>query len=177
MAAPVKGELSWPTCLKREKQLQVIHFLVEGNSIRSIERLTGVQKKTVGRLLLKVGNACRELLDERLRDLTLDHVQVDEIWTFVQKKQARLTTLERAYRGDIGDMFLWVPLDPENQTHRDVRGWQAFGRHGTSRNGRPAQPIGLAGPTSRTIAMPTPSRPEGYQADHANQHGRLFALS
>jgi IS1 family transposase len=101
--------------LKREKQLAVIHLLCEGNSLRSIERLTGVQKKTVGRLLLKVGAACRELLDERMRDLTLAHVQVDEIWTFVQKKQSRLTIDERAYRGDIGDMYLWVALDTDTK--------------------------------------------------------------
>jgi len=65
--------------LPKEKQLQVIHLLVEGNSIRSIERLTGVQKKTVMRLLVKVGNGCRELLDERMRELDLRHVQCDEI--------------------------------------------------------------------------------------------------
>lgn len=97
--------------LHKAKQLQVIHLLVEGNSIRSIERLTGVQKKTIQRLLVKVGNGCRNLLDERMRDLTLDHVQVDEVWTFVQKKQNRLTLEERALRGDIGDMYLWIGLD------------------------------------------------------------------
>ena len=115
VSCPSQRESTVANVLKREKQLQVIHLLVEGNSLRSIERLTGVQKKTVGRLLLRIGNACRELLDERMRDLTLQHVQVDEIWTFVQKKQSRLTTLERAYRGDIGDMFLWVPLDTDTK--------------------------------------------------------------
>jgi len=96
--------------LKKELQLRVIHLLVEGNSLRSVERQTGVHKKIVGRLLVKVGNACRELLDERMRDLTLDHVQVDEVWTFVQKKQAHLTLEERAERNDIRDMYLWISL-------------------------------------------------------------------
>lgn len=101
--------------LKKEKQLQVVHLLVEGNSIRSIERLTGVQRNTICRLLVKVGRACRELLDERMRDLTLEHVQVDEVWTFVQKKQARLTLAERTLRGDIGDMYLWIGLDEQTK--------------------------------------------------------------
>jgi hypothetical protein len=61
--------------------------------------------------LRKDGNACRDLLDERMRDLTLNHVQIDEVWTFVQKKQSQLTIQERADRGDIGDMYLWIGLD------------------------------------------------------------------
>ena len=101
--------------LKADKRLAVIHQLVEGSSIRSTERLTGVHRDTICRLLVKTGNQCRELLDEQMRGLKLDHVQVDEIWTFCQKKQARLTMQERAERGDIGDMFLWVALDQETK--------------------------------------------------------------
>jgi len=112
---PSQRGIEMANVLKKDLQLKVIHLLVEGNSIRSIERLTGVQRNTVCRLLVKVGNACRDLLDERLRDLTLDHVQVDEVWTFVQKKQARLTLDERALRGDIGDMYLWIALDEKTK--------------------------------------------------------------
>ena len=53
--------------LKADKKLAVIHQLVEGSSIRSTERLTGVHQDTICRLLVKVGNQCRELLDERMR--------------------------------------------------------------------------------------------------------------
>src|SRR5207247_544842 len=52
----------------------------------------------------------REFLDSRMRGLDLRHLQCDEIWTFVQKKQARLTADERDNDG-IGDMFLYVALD------------------------------------------------------------------
>ena len=98
--------------LKKDLQLQVVHLLVEGNSIRSIVRLTGVHKKTVTRILVKVGNACRNLLDERMRDLNLRHVQVDEIWTFVQKKQARVPVGESAQNSHVGDRTFslrWTP--------------------------------------------------------------------
>lgn len=97
--------------LSSDKKLAVIHQLVEGSSIRSTERITGVHRDTICRLLVKVGNQCRELMDDRMRGLTLKHLQVDEIWTFCQKKQARLTITEQARRHDIGDIYLWVPLD------------------------------------------------------------------
>ncbi len=99
--------------LSKESQLAVIHLLVEGNSIRSIERLTGVQKKTVMRLLVKFGNACKNLMDERMRDLQLRHVQVDEIWTFVAKKESRIPEAEKTYAQ--GDQFVYVALDQDTK--------------------------------------------------------------
>lgn len=69
--------------LASEKRLRVLHLLVEGNSIRSTERLTGVHRDTIMRLLVKAGDQCREFLDREMRDLTLRHIQCDEIWTFV----------------------------------------------------------------------------------------------
>jgi len=112
-AAPVKGETSVANVLSKDLQLQVIHLLVEGNSIRSIVRLTGVHKKTVTRLLVKVGTACRELLDERMRDLTLRHVQCDEIWTYVAKKESRIPEAEKSYLH--GDQFVYVALDTDTK--------------------------------------------------------------
>ena len=81
--------------LPRHRQLEVVHLLAEGNSIRSIQRLTGTDKKTVLRLLVSFGQRCRNLLDREMRGLTLDHLEIDECWTFCQKKQARLTLEER----------------------------------------------------------------------------------
>lgn len=101
--------------LAADKRIDILKLLIEGNSIRSTCRLTGCHKKTVMRLLVNFGEACRDFLDERLRGLRLGHVQCDEIWTFVQKKQARLTLEERAIRHDIGDIFVWTALDRETK--------------------------------------------------------------
>jgi transposase len=98
-------------CLKPERQKQVLHMLVEGASIRSTARLTGVHKNTIGRLMVRFGEGCRVVLDKRLRELTLRHVELDEIWTFVAKKQGRLTPGEKAERFDIGDVYVWTALD------------------------------------------------------------------
>jgi hypothetical protein len=71
--------------LSIEKQLTILHMLVEGTSIRSAERMTGVHRDTIMRLLVSAGDQCRTFLDRRMRNLNLDHLQVDEIWTFVLK--------------------------------------------------------------------------------------------
>jgi IS1 family transposase len=101
--------------LKPERQQQVLHMLLEGNSIRSTERVTGVHRDTICRLLVRFGKACKSFMDKRLRGLTLDHIEVDEIWTFVAKKQGRLTPEEKAECHDIGDVYLWTALDKETK--------------------------------------------------------------
>ena len=101
--------------LKREKQLAALHLLVEGNSIRGTERLTGIHRDTLCRLVVRFGGACRDFLDEQMRGLTLRHIQVDEVWTFVAKKQARLTIEEKRIRYDIGDVYLWTALDMDTK--------------------------------------------------------------
>ena len=60
-----------------------------------------------------------------------DHVEVDEIWTFVEKKQGRLTPEEKAERFDIGDVYLWTCLGP---------GHQAGAPASLSASGRPTTP-------------------------------------
>ena len=73
--------------LSRDRRTQVIAALIEGNSIRSTVRMTGVAKKTVLRLLVEVGTACAEYQNKTLRNLTCRRVQCDEIWSFVGMKQ------------------------------------------------------------------------------------------
>jgi IS1 family transposase len=97
--------------LKPDRQKRVLYLLVEGNSIRSAERLTGVHRDTICRLVVRFGRGCKRLLDAQLRGLTLRHVEIDEIWTFVGKKQGRLTPVEKAECYDVGDVYLWTCLD------------------------------------------------------------------
>src|ERR1700730_378910 len=80
--------------LSREEQLTVLRMLVEGNSLRSITRMTGIHRTTVMKLMVRVGRKCRGFLDRWMRNLTLNHLEADEIWTFVLKKQRRMTARE-----------------------------------------------------------------------------------
>jgi IS1 family transposase len=67
------------------------------------------------KLIVLFGDACRSFLDKKMIGLTLDHLQFDEQWTYVAKKQARLTLTERAERHDIGDVFLWTCIDQKTK--------------------------------------------------------------
>jgi IS1 family transposase len=94
--------------LPTEKKIVVIHALAEGNSIRSIERMTGINRNTIMSLNLRVGTACQELMDSKMRDLTLTSIQVDEIWGFIQKKQKNCRRRDPRERGDV---WTWIALD------------------------------------------------------------------
>jgi IS1 family transposase len=98
-----------------EKRNTILRLLVEGNSIRGVSRLMGTNVKGVLRQLEWAGEHCRVLLDRMFRGLTLKHLEVDELWTFVGKKQSRLTVDERQERGDIGDIYLWFGIDQETK--------------------------------------------------------------
>lgn len=101
--------------LPREKKLSILHHLIEGNTLRSTSRLSGVHRTTIMSHMVQFGTACRRFMDGELRNLTLGHVEIDEIWTFVEKKQARLTIQEREERADIGDIYVWTAIDNESK--------------------------------------------------------------
>lgn len=101
--------------LPREKQIEVLHHLVEGNTLRSTSRLTGVHRTTITNLMVRFGEACQRLMDREFQGLSLDHVEVDEMWTFCQKKQGKLTTEEKLTRHDVGDQYLWTGIDQQTK--------------------------------------------------------------
>lgn len=94
--------------IKREKQVAAIAALSEGCSVRSVERLTGIHRDTVLRLLVRVGDACARLMDDEMRSLPCRHVQLDEQWTFVGKKQRRLRPEDDESR--MGDFWIWAGI-------------------------------------------------------------------
>jgi IS1 family transposase len=99
--------------LPREKQIAVIGAIVEGVSIRSIERMTGVHRDTIMRLMVKVGEACERLLDQLMRDLPCEALEVDEIWGYVAKKQRNVTKDDDPTR--MGDMWTFVAIDADTK--------------------------------------------------------------
>lgn len=99
--------------LPADKKLTILSALVEGSSIRSIERMTGVHRDTIMRLGFNTGNACVHFLDSHIKNVAAKKVQVDEIWTYVFKKQARIT-LEESISG-IGDQYVFVGIDAETK--------------------------------------------------------------
>ena len=93
--------------LPMEKADLCLRLLLEGNSIRSIERITNVHRDTILRLLVLAGERCERLMDERIRNLEVDEVQADEIWGYVGCKEKR----RPSNREDLGDAYTYVGME------------------------------------------------------------------
>lgn len=96
------------------KQIQALNALVEGCSIRSTERMTGLHRDTIMRLMIRVGQQCQRTMDNLLRGFHCERIQVDEIWSFVKKKEKRLQPEEKAL-GIYGDQYIYVGIDADTK--------------------------------------------------------------
>lgn len=93
--------------LPHDKQVQIIAALVEGCSIRSVERLTGVHRDTIMRLAVRIGEGCNKLHHAMMRELQVNRIELDEIWSYVGKKQRKVTPED----GDmVGDQYTFIAL-------------------------------------------------------------------
>jgi transposase-like protein len=91
-----------------EKSALAIRLLVEGNSIRSTERITGMDRNTILSLIVKAGDRCQTLFVEKIVNLAVTDVQADEIWGFVQKKEGHKTEEDGA---EVGDAYCFVGME------------------------------------------------------------------
>ena len=99
--------------LSQEKQTQVLSLLVEGASVRSIERVTGVHRDTILRLMIRAASSCAKIMEEKLANLKLDEVEVDEAWCFVRKKQKRVTFMDN--QREVSDQYVFVAMDAKSK--------------------------------------------------------------
>ncbi len=95
-----------------EKQAAIIGALAEGSGIRQIERMTGVHRDTIMRLGVRVGQDCAALLDRKMRGLSCEHLQFDELWGFIGKKQ-RHVRLEDS--PELGDVWTFCAIDSDTK--------------------------------------------------------------
>ncbi len=96
--------------LPLDKALSVIQHLVEGCSIRSTERITGVNRNTILDLLVIVGERCESLLERKVRNVACKDVQCDQMWGFVGMKEK---TKKANGRDDyaVGDAYTFVGIE------------------------------------------------------------------
>jgi IS1 family transposase len=100
--------------LDSAKQQAVVAALVEGNSIRSTVRMTGVAKNTVAKLLVELGTACAEYMNAKLVNLSCERIQCDEIWSFVAAKDKNIPEGRRGEHG-LGSVWTWVAIDADSK--------------------------------------------------------------
>jgi IS1 family transposase len=99
--------------LSNDQKTTAIRALIEGNGIRSTERMTGIHRDTIMRLLVRTGESCVRFMDEHIKNVQAQKVQVDEIWTFVAKKEKQLTAEDNPAK--VGDQYVFVSMDSESK--------------------------------------------------------------
>jgi IS1 family transposase len=109
-----KGNPAMSNHLPKDRQVQILNCLVEGNSVRSTSRLTGAHLKTILDLLVRVGEGCAEMHDEYCYDVTTDDIQCDELWSFVGKKQKKVNKLDPA-DATKGDTYTYLAIDRQSK--------------------------------------------------------------
>jgi IS1 family transposase len=110
--------------LTTSKRAEVLTCLVEGNSIRSTVRITGVAKNTVTKLLVDAGRACSEYQDRVFRELPCRRIQVDEVWSFTYAKAKNVANAKAAPEG-AGDTWTWTAICADTKL---VPSWVVGGR-------------------------------------------------
>jgi transposase-like protein/IS1 family transposase len=97
---------------KPEIAALALRCLLEGNSIRSTERLTGLHRDTIMRLLIVAGERSGKLMDTMMRDLHPRYLEFDEIWCYVGKKRRHVRTGDSP---ELGDQWVFVAIDAESK--------------------------------------------------------------
>jgi IS1 family transposase len=100
--------------LPLDKQCQVIHLLVEGNSLRSTSRISDVSYNTVLKILVKVGYACLRFHSQTAVNLICKRIQCDEQWSFVYCKQKNKDSKKNTEKFG-GDVWTWLAFDPDTK--------------------------------------------------------------
>jgi IS1 family transposase len=97
--------------LARDTQVTVLKMLVEGTSMRSVSRVTGVARNTISDLLKNVGCHAKNHHDRFVMNVAAKRVQADEVWSFTQKKQKNVKDGEAG----AGDCWTWVAVDQDSR--------------------------------------------------------------
>jgi IS1 family transposase len=100
--------------LPREKRIQIVRSLVDGNSMRATARIADVSFNAVNKFLIDAGKACSAYHDEHVRNVKSRRVQCDEIWAFNYCKQKNRATAKAA-PDFAGDCWTWTALDADSK--------------------------------------------------------------
>jgi len=77
--------------LPKSEIIQICKHLVEKNGIRSIERITGHHRDTIGRLLEDLAEHAGFVNNLLLNEVGVGPHELDEMWTFIKKNKKKLS--------------------------------------------------------------------------------------
>lgn len=103
-----------PMRLQKAKAILCLKLLVEGNSIRSTERISEVHRGTILHLIEVIGERCKKVMGEQIQNIPLQYVQADEIWGFVGKKEGYKRKEEKK-NPQLGDAYTFVGIEAKTK--------------------------------------------------------------
>jgi transposase-like protein/IS1 family transposase len=101
-----------PMTVPEDKALLAIQLLIEGTSVRTVERITQLHRDTILRLLVLAGERCIALMDTQMRNLKCKHVQADELWSYIFKKGRNVKVDDP---DEYGNTWVFVAMDAETK--------------------------------------------------------------
>jgi hypothetical protein len=146
------------------KRIQVLAALVDGNSERAVERVTGVSRPSISKLAMRLGAGAVHLHNVQARDLSCSLIEADEIWSYIGKKQARVDPAKDG--PDVGEAYTFVGLAMPS---RYVVSWTVGKRDQTTADAF------VADLRSRLVVMPAMTS-DGF-APYISAVGTSFGLA
>src|SRR5580658_8384662 len=86
----------------------VLQLLIEGCSVRSIERISGLHRDTILKLMVAAGEKCEKLMGRLIVNVPVRDVQADEIWSYIFKKEKSVTEDDDP---NYGDAYCFVAME------------------------------------------------------------------
>ena len=83
-------------------------MMLEGCSVRTIHRLTGMNRKAIAALLLLIGERCQQFLASKIKNVQTSDIQVDELWAFIGCKEKFRQVMRRSE--ELGDNYTFLAI-------------------------------------------------------------------
>jgi transposase-like protein/IS1 family transposase len=95
--------------LSMKQATMALSLMLEGMSVRSVQRLTGLSRDTLADLIVLIGQNCQRLLDATVKNVEVKELQLDELWSFVGMKEK--TRMARGRGPEFGDSWTFLGIE------------------------------------------------------------------
>ena len=100
-------------CVESSKMTLALRMLLEGNSVRFVERLTGINRDTIIENMVAAGEKCQRFMRVAITMVPVANVQVDEIWSFVGMKEK--TRIKKKRPEVFGDAWTFTGIERDTK--------------------------------------------------------------
>lgn len=91
-----------------EKAILALRMLLEGSSVRSVERTTELHRATILKLLVMAGEKAERVMAKKIVNIQVRDVECDEVWSFIGKKEKRVKPEDDP---NFGDCYTFVAIE------------------------------------------------------------------